>query len=146
MFNVLAQTTIISRIENENGESVYVAPRKTSASSKQFCILVQRNDNGWKPVNKLDSSVDRFSFQSNYAFLNSTSQVNGSTGGEVKLSGLSFDKDSNSYLAGEELEMKEDGQVVLHSKTLQFPSDHKPSREDYTDILEYHYDDSEWNV
>ena len=64
MFNVLTHSTIVSRVENEKGEGVYVAPR-----DENFYILVQRNGNNWEPVRRLESSVDRFSFQSEYAFL-----------------------------------------------------------------------------
>ena len=144
MFNLSAQSMIVSRVEDGSGEGVYVAPRNTGTGT-QFRILAQKNGNDWVPVTKLQASVDRFSFQTDYAFL-PCSSANGNSGYSVETPGLNFKAEDNTYTAGEELEIGEDGRVMLHSRVVKFPEGHKVSSSERSEILEYHYDDSHWAV
>lgn len=153
MFNFSAQSSVVSRVENAKGEAVYVAPR-SSGNQTQFRILMRRSGQSWIPVTNLSSSVDRFSFQTNYAFLPSQLDAQGTplalqnsaNPGAIETPGLSYNSEDNSYMAGEELEVQDDGRLVLHSRCVRFPVGHKPSGSERSEILEYHYDDTRWTV
>lgn len=149
MFNVTVNYTTISESKDQSGQTTYLVPRTfrdKNGARLEACVLVERRGQEWQPVRKLSGSIDRFSLASSFAFQSASSNASSGVGATLSYSRLSYDQGSNTFLAGEELVRDRDGSLVLQSRLIQFPEGHKMGRNDHTELLEYHYDDSAWAV
>ena len=144
MFNVTVNYTTISESKDQSGQTTYLVPRTfrdQNGTRLEACVLVERTGQDWTPVRNLSASIDRYSLASSFAF-----QASSGSAGTLSYSRLSYDQGSNTFLAGEELLKDADGALVLQSRVVQFPEGYKLDRNDHTELLEYHYDDSAWAV
>lgn len=142
MQNISSAQTLIVTVKTLDSKTLYLAPRTATSGREQLHILMERRETGWQPVTQLRDSINRYRFQDSYGFM----PMNSRNENAIIGSGLQYLEDQSTFIAGEEVALNDNGDFVINRKQIEIPKGRKPSQSERTEVLEIHYDDSEWSV